>query len=165
MVFLPEIACGYVGYGNGRMTEELRPGWDELKKDAGEIADYFGEEIDYIAPIVRGGMPLGVYISHLLDIPVRAINANHYQKRKRQGSVDISGMHLSDIGKNDTVLVFDDVVETGDTLREVTRSIENIKRIPVEVKTASIHVKPERDINPDYWRTETDKWVVYPWEE
>lgn len=138
--------------------------WDELTSYGDEIADYFEGEIDYIAAIVRGGMPIGVYLSHKLDAPVRAIHASHYEEKKRQGQVDVSGMHLSDITSNDTLLLFDDIVDTGDTMRTVKKDMRLVKPIAFDVKTAALHAKPDRLIDPDYFCSETDNWIVYPWE-
>lgn len=145
------------------MTKEVHPSWEELRGYADEIADYF-DDIDYVACIARGGLPIGVYLTHRLDAEFRLIHASHYREKERKNLVNVKGVHLDGITGDDTVLLFDDVVETGKTMGEVKKDMRLFKPVPYDLNTASLHAKPDANLYPDYWAVETDKWIVYPWE-
>ena len=58
-----------------------------------------GESFDVISPVMRGGMAPALWISHILNIPVRV-----------------------ELEANKKVLVLDDVGDTGKTLRGIERT-------------------------------------------
>jgi hypothetical protein len=58
------------------------------------------------------------------------------------------------------VLLVDDVSDTGHSLALAVRSLKGAK----EVRTATLHFKPNSIFEPDYYVAKTDKWIVYPWE-
>ena len=61
------------------------------------------------------------------------------------------------------VLVVDDVADTGTSLEFVVRRLKG--KGAREIRTATIAYKPRSRVKPDYFVYETDKWVVFPWEE
>ena len=64
--------------------------------------------------------------------------------------------------KDKTVLVVDDVADSGRTLQ---LAVELIKLYgPKEVRTAALYIKPKSIIIPDFYAAETDLWIVFPWE-
>jgi len=62
------------------------------------------------------------------------------------------------------VLVVDDVADDGGTLKGVVE-FEVLPRNPLEVKTATLHMKPWCRFKPDYYVEATDAWIIYPWEK
>ena len=71
---------------------------------------------------------------------------------------------------NNTVLVVDDVFDSGLTMDAITRSIKSNagENAPKEIKIATLYYKPSRNkttIEPDYYLNEIDdEWVVFPHE-
>ena len=61
-----------------------------------------------------------------------------------------------------TVLVCDDVADSGRSLIAVADHLRSKK--PKEVRIATIHIKPHTKFSPDYYVGETEKWIIYPWE-
>jgi len=64
--------------------------------------------------------------------------------------------------KDKTVLIVDDVADSGRTLQ---LAVEFVKLYgPKEVRTATLYVKPKSITVPDFYAAETDLWIVFPWE-
>lgn len=84
------------------------------------------------------------------------IRARHYKSRSRQNHVLLSPM----VGKiEEPVLIIDDIVDSGETIRAVRRKTGKAKS-----DLAVMFRKPWSKIKPDYCLQETDKWIVFPWE-
>ena len=103
-------------------------------------------------------------LSHALDADFSSLNATLYDERVKGDEIEVSG----DVPELEGVtLIFDDIVDTGETMATVQDIVEEEAHSQSGrniVRTASIHVKPDRSMTPDYWIEETDKWTVYPWE-
>jgi hypoxanthine phosphoribosyltransferase len=85
------------------------------------------------------------------------VQARHYNDKVKLRKVALSPF----LGKiREPILIIDDVIDTGDTIRAVKR---RIKRTNIGV--AVIFKKPWSRVQPDYYVAQTDRWVVFPWEE
>lgn len=143
------------------MAEERYVTWGEFHAGVEAIAMAAdGSDIDAIVGIARGGLPGAVTLSHRFGAPLEVIRANYYDGKEQQEELHIGEVEL---GEYSNILIFDDIVDTGRTMAgvrdEVVTSTAGI------ITTASLHVKPGREMTPNYWLEETDKWVVYPWED
>ena len=86
----------------------------------------------------RGGLPIAVSLSHKLHLPLLM----DYYDRK--------------IVTDKTILVVDDIADTGHTLKD----FENKHNI-----ICTFHYHEQSIIEPDYWiHKKDDDWIVYPWE-
>ena len=84
----------------------------------------------------RGGLPIAVTLSHRLGIPII------------QDYVERSGK---------TVLIVDDIADTGKTLKPL---------VGPHVVSYTIYYHRQSIVEPNYWVFEKkDEWVVFPWEE
>jgi GTP cyclohydrolase IA len=95
-----------------------------------------------IYAIPQGGIPLGISLSHLLDI--RLISLTQFKDQNK------------DFGPNN-VLIVDDLVDSGATTRDFKEAGYDI---------ACLHVKdhtPEQSI-PSFWVTKISGWITYWWE-
>lgn len=117
------------------------------------------ERIESVVGIARGGLPGAVAMSHAFEAELCLVNATYYDGREQRDDVSV---HVYDTPTGQT-LVFDDIVDTGTTMRavvdEISQSVDS-----GDITTVSIHIAPERGYDPDYWAGVTDKWIVYPWE-
>jgi hypothetical protein len=64
--------------------------------------------------------------------------------------------------KGKKVLLVDDIADSGRSLAVAKDYIT--KKGAKEVRTATLHYKPESASKPDYFVVTTTAWVVYPWE-
>lgn len=108
---------------------------------------------DVILAIPRGGLAIGLHVSHYLEckyLLTLKIN-NEFAKLLSQ----LKGLKL---------LIVDDVCDSGETLKNNIISLHNCKI--TDIITATLHVKPRRSITPDFFVEEVpnDCWLVYPWE-
>lgn len=123
-----------------------------------------GYRPDLVVAIGRGGfVPARVVCDRLLHTQLTSIRIERWgvaaQKLERATirfplSVDISNM---------SVLVVDDVTDTGDTLSAALEYLWSLE--PAAIKTGVLHHKVSSRVEPDYcsevvhrWR-----WIVYPW--
>lgn len=124
---------------------------------------------DYIIAIARGGVPVGSGLSEALQRPLGMIVVSSYLfGKKTPGQIykaDDLSMLTEELSGN--VLVVDELVETGTTLKMMLEDLKN--RFPkIEtIKGAVIFEKPTTKIKPEY-RVETidsNKWIVFPNEQ
>lgn len=97
---------------------------------------YTNIKYHYIYAIPRGGLVIGVWLSHRLNIPlVSDHNSLSY----------IAG----------PILVVDDIADTGKTLSRFQLS---------KYHTATLFYKKRSIVKPHFYAEETENWIVFPWE-
>lgn len=101
-----------------------------------------GVKADGLYGIPRGGLPIAVHLSHFFGVPM--IDS------------DISLLLMS---SSQTVLLIDDIVDTGRTIEMVKRS----SILHANVIVAALFKRPQIDF-VDYYVEETTDWIVFPWE-
>jgi uncharacterized protein len=108
-----------------------------------QICNNHHTKFNFVIGPVRGGLPLAVFMSHNLDIPMMV---NNYL-----------------FTKNQNLLIVDDIADTGQTLEFYYSQLvkEN------NVTTGVLHLKPRSIFKPNYHVEETlnDNWIVYPYEK
>jgi len=92
------------------------------------------QDLKAIYAIPRGGYPIGVHLSHNLELPLVTNLAGH---------------------KREELLIVDDIADTGVTLEKVAGMCR---------ATATIYYKERSTIKPTFYVVVTDKWIVFPWE-
>jgi xanthine phosphoribosyltransferase len=72
--------------------------------------------------------------------------------------------NIPDLGKAKRVLLMDDIIDSGETVKEVLASLKN--HFPdVEFRIASIYYKKTAAIQPDFALYEADEWIEFFWEK
>lgn len=127
---------------------------------------------DYIVGIVRGGCVPAVYLSHKLKVPLVTVAWN-------TRDTTIFGQESNcwipeDLHNGKKVLIVDDIVDGGDTIRELLedwrQSTAGIGDLPLQnIRIAAMYYNTAQDVNVDYYhmsidRNEDQRWVVFPWE-
>lgn len=155
----------------------LRPTYNQLHDACQLLADQVNRDADifvpdYIVGLTRGGLPIAVMLSHMMnDIPVMPIN---YSSTKGRGDDKNHTNKLPPILKDDgkevtapNLLIVDDICDSGYTLMEVVHHYAQVgHRLRAMAVYYKIHDKPP--IRPDYYWTEIPedaKWVLFPWEK
>jgi adenine phosphoribosyltransferase len=95
------------------------------------MADGF-EDVDKIVTMEAMGIPIGMALSLMTDIPLVIIRKRKYGLT---GEIEIGqetgyskgNMYINGIYPNDKIIIIDDVVSTGGTLRAVIGALENNK--------------------------------------
>lgn len=126
------------------------------------------KKYDAIIGLSRGGLVPAVCLSNIMDIPL--IPVQYSSKRGAGNDKNHANVVpiMSDItGKQSqhTLLIVDDICDTGYTLKEVCGELRAQGH---EVVTATIHYKSGAVITPDVYIEHLDPdspWIVYPWEK
>lgn len=139
------------------------------------------EEIKYdciIAPY-RGGLPLGVKLSHILDLPLGVIE---FQRLDGRNKNPIRNLSIEPVGKDGfsfwthkKILLVDDICDTGITIEKIYKYLKSIKP-NCEIVIITLfgsndsrehlekNIKNFDSINFKYLNDCSSKWVVFPWE-
>ena len=152
---------------------------DELLKASFKLAWQVyesGYRPDYIVGVWRGGAPIGIAVQEFLD--VLGIDSDHIAIRtssysgiaKREKTVQVHGLSyvIKKIESENSLLIVDDVFDTGNSIEQVIKDIEEAcKKNTPDIKIATPYFKPNQNKTnrkPDYFIHETDKWLVFPHE-
>lgn len=148
--------------------DDFRDGIDHIVKS---IKDSEWQP-DYIVGIVRGGCVPAVHLSHKLKVPLVTVAWN-----TRDESVfgkESNCWIPEDLLDGKKVLVVDDIVDGGDTIRELFKdwgkSIAGVGDLPLDnLRVAAMYYNTAQDVVVDYFhrtidRNEDRRWVVFPWE-
>jgi hypoxanthine phosphoribosyltransferase len=120
-----------------------------------------GTEYDLVVGIARGGIPVAMVISDELGVGIDIINVKSYTgiaKRKAPRIVST----LTEEVKGKKVLVVDDLVDEGDTMKTVLTFLRKMR--PAQLSTAVIFRKPWSKLEPRFHLETVDEWIVFPWE-
>jgi len=124
-----------------------------------------GEPYTHIMGVSRGGLPVAVRLSHLLNLPMAMTN---YSSPDGNGHGSDKFFWLDDrhvlIDKNSRILVVDDIADTGFTLRDIKEELD--VRCDV-VHFATVVYRQGSVVVPHYIGieiAESDPWVSFPWE-
>ena len=122
------------------------------------IKDY---KPDIILAIARGGVTFGHFLSERLNIrKLYTLNSIHYDHDKKLKTLEI--FNIPNLEKNKKVLVVDDIVDSGDTMKEVISILQ--KKFPTNsFKSGVIFYKPNAIYKPDFSLHTTDKWIDFFW--
>jgi uncharacterized protein len=146
---------------------------DSFQLGARIIADGFRPSM--MIAIWRGGVPMGIAIQELLawygvETDHIAIRTSSYAGIDgRASGIRVEGMEylLRHCSREDSLLVVDDVFDTGLTIEAVIAHLERHARrnTPQDIRIAVPWYKPARnrtDRMPDYYLHETADWLKYP---
>jgi len=137
--------------------------YEEFVRDTKKLVELSaGFEADTLLAIARGGLTLGHAFAHAVDNrQLFAINSVLYEKEKKGARCEI--FNMPDLTTSKKVLVLDDIVDSGQTIKEVMSLLQN--NFPdVEFKIASLFYKPTAVIQPDFSVHEATDWIDFFWE-
>ncbi|HHH39132.1 MAG TPA: hypoxanthine phosphoribosyltransferase [Sedimenticola sp.] len=132
---------------------------------------------NFIVGVWRGGTPVGIAVQEILDI--QGVKTDHIAIRttsytgigQRQKEVRVHGLGylIDNINWEDSLLIVDDVFDTGLSIQAVIETLRRKARrnTPREIRIATPWFKPENnrtDIEPDYFVHRTAQWLIFPHE-
>ncbi len=140
--------------------------WREVEEACLNIAEQIASRslnIDLIVGILRGGwIPARLLSDYLGVYRMGAIEVKFYRGIGDHAEKPVITQPLVTEIRNQTILVVDDVADTGKTLNTVVSFLSHYG--PHKVFTATLFVKPWSIIRPDFYSRETDAWIIFPWD-
>lgn len=148
------------------MSKLLNPTYEDIHDACWGLSKQirlYEMNIDIIVGVARGGLMPANTMSQMLDIPLIPVS---YSSKTGKGDDKNHHNMLPDIS-NKTILLLDDICDSGHTLREIATHYAN--KDDLTVFTAAIYYKQHRQpvIIPNLiWVSipEDSGWVHFPWE-
>ena len=150
-------------------TETLVLTWEELNAHVEALALQIqalpaDQRPDAILAISRGGLVPGAMLAYRLGIRDLLIAvAEHYDAAGRRPEPTITRMPSDESLKGRSILIVDEVWESGRTLALVA---ERARAAGAAVRTAVVHHKPGKSEvpgAPDLFAALADGWITYPY--
>ena len=140
--------------------------WDQIHRDSRALAwrlDGKGPgdgDWKAVIAITRGGMAPAMIVARELDIrTVDTISVKSYDHQEQSEAVVLKSPDMNLMGDGEGVLIVDDLVDTGKTLKVV-------KELFPKAHIATVYAKPEGRSMTDTFITEVsqDTWIFFPWD-
>ena len=132
---------------------------------------------NFIIGVWRGGTPVGIALQELLDyvgihtdhIAIRTSSYRGIDERESTVMVHGLGYIVRSINYEDSLLIVDDVFDSGLSIQAIIKHLEvrTRRNTPKDIRVATPWFKPGNNKTervPDYYIHETDKWLVFPHE-
>lgn len=142
--------------------------WEEIARLVNRVVGQLeAGDFDAILAITRGGMIPGALVSQALGLRNVLTAAVMFYDETDQPLTEPHFLQFpSDpllLGRR--ILIVDDVWDSGKTAVAVRERVRQAGGIPT---LAVLHFKPSKNRfpgdRPDHWASETDAWIVYPWD-
>lgn len=140
---------------------------DNFKNDIARIERDIinsGKHYDYIVGIVRGGAIPAVCLSHRLELPMKCVSwSTFHADQMKESAWDVA----EDIADGKSILVVDDILDSGRTLREL---LEDWGATREQIGVAVLVYNTDQKMTPDYYGRKVDKgtdpsWITFWWEK
>jgi xanthine phosphoribosyltransferase len=144
-------------------VEKYYYGYEEFVADADALVHKIKDfDPDTLLAVARGGLTLGHFMAQGMDTRrLFALNSIHYDKTRKLETLEI--FNVPDLSTARRVLIVDDIIDSGETLREVLRLL-NEQYPQTEFRLATIFYKPTAVIEADYTLKKAHEWIDFFWE-
>ena len=135
--------------------------YEEFRNDLKILTGKIDKEFDAILCIARGGMTMAHLLGEHYDMrEVYSVNTVGYEDTQKNESVEV--FNIPDLKSAKTVLIVDDIVDSGDTLIEVLNVLEE-RYTEITFLTASLFYKKSAKIAPDWYVKKAESWIDFFW--
>lgn len=151
-------------------TKFTTPTWDEMQAIAFELSTTIlsagygsspDKKIDRLVTLAKGGWPMTRSLVDFLQIDhVASIGVKFYSGINQKLSQPEIYQEIPVSVEGETVLLFDDVADTGESLEFVYQYL--LEKKVKKVITATLFYKPHSKFLPDYYGAETKDWIIFP---
>ena len=122
---------------------------------------------DHIIALAKGGYIPARIIAQQLNVKrIYSYGINFYDENDKRMETPIvyQNVDMSSINKSDRILIVDDIVDSGLSLKWLYTSLEWQGYSKYE--SCALYVKPQAIIKPDVWAkvVDNDVWVQFAWE-
>jgi len=143
----------------------LCPTWEQMGEVSFELSKQIndsGQEFDRLIALAKGGWTWARTTVDNLNIKnLSSMRLRSYGGVNSNGKVEII-QPLPDSINGERVLIFDDVADSGETLKLAREYMEIMGAN--DIKIATLCFKPRSSVVPDFYGFETKAWVVFPHE-
>lgn len=142
--------------------------YDSLVQDLYDIIKKDKWTPDFIVAIAKGGLRAGDQLSRMFKKPLGIVSAHRLESLEIM--VGDSMTYLSNLGGIKNILVVDDLVDSGETLKTVLNNLPqyfSISLNDVSIKSGVLWRKEKSTYKPDYVVAEnipSNIWIVQPFE-
>ncbi|KXI30778.1 phosphoribosyltransferase [Paraglaciecola hydrolytica] len=131
----------------------------------------------FIIGIWRGGAPIGIAVQEYFDFKkvvtdhIAVRTSSYYGIDQQSKTIKVHGLHylIENANKEDTLLIVDDVFDSGRSVDALVKQIKKLSRanMPHDVRIATPYFKPKNnktELTPNYFVHISDEWLVFPHE-
>ena len=146
--------------------------WEKIETLALNIGKRITEDnldVDLIVPIIRGGMPLAMLLSSILDVSemccIHIRRSVDDRPNTEFAEPVLKGITNKEKIKDANILIVDDTLDSKVTLDYAIKELEKYK--PKSINVAILYNFNKKTFEHIYSGEEVTKykWVVFPWEE
>ena len=135
--------------------------YEEFKEDLKTLTGKIDQPFDAILGISRGGLSMAQMLGEYYDLrTVYAINTIGYDDTEKKELVEV--FNIPDLYSAKQVLIVDDIIDSGDTLIEILKVL-NEKYPHVTFLTASLFYKKTAKIAPTWYVKVPKGWIDFFW--
>ena len=118
---------------------------------------------DVIVAVARGGLvPARIHMDLLETKTFATMQIEHYSGINQHGKEPILKQCLNTPLTGKKALLVDDISDGGKSLKIAKAHLQ--EKGAEQVKTATLYVKPQTCMVPDFFEKQTNRWVVFPWD-
>jgi hypoxanthine phosphoribosyltransferase len=140
----------------------IKISWKKYEQDVNKLARRISVRPNVIVAISRGGLVVGCLLSHILKKPLAVVAVQSYKGRKR-GKLAM-GLLSTTVPLTGTILLVDDLVDSGKSMTKVKNRILRIPRVK-RVLSAVLYGKLTSAFTPDFYVKMMSGWVQFPYEK
>jgi len=147
------------------IVEKVKVSWATVGQQFKRIGKLLeGQQFDRVVGISRGGLSLGVTMSHRFNLPLTVVGVSSYNdETHEQETLMCDTPDVIFEGWEGSILICDDIADSGKTLDFLLRKIAKKSRAE-KCTTATVYCKAHSIVKPDIYLELTDKWIMFPWE-
>lgn len=160
------IGCNF---GTAQTTTKEYVNCDKIQTMCKELSTIIKKDNykpDLLIGLTRGGLQPLSFLSGENQLNLRNVSTialASYDETHQKNMHVLMPLHIEDYKKYKSILIVDDLVDSGKTMSYIKTLLEN--ELPDStIKVAVLYYKPTSKIKPDYFVEETDEWIVFPWE-
>lgn len=143
------------------MPDKIYYPYEEYKQDLQTLTQKIDKPFNAILGIARGGLSMAQMLGEYYGLrEVYSINTIGYEDTQKKESVEV--FNIPELKEVESVLIVDDIVDSGDTLVEVL-AVLNAQYPSITFLTASIFYKKTAKIVPTWYVKEPKEWIDFFW--
>ncbi len=152
--------------------EIINVAWHDVEMLTKNILSQLREQkitIDTLAPVIRGGVPLAMLLaSNMNGVDIATIHLKRSKKNKINsefGDPVFKGITNKESITNKNILLLEDVIDTGLTLKESIKHLEKLQPKNIYIATLYNFKKGNTFDNVIAGKNmDNHFWIVFPWE-
>ncbi len=135
--------------------------YETFRADLKALTSKIDKPFDAIVGIARGGMLIAQMLGEYYNLrAVFCLNALAYDDTRKRDAVRL--YNLPDLSTYRSVLVVDDIVDSGDTMKEVLSTLQ-ARFADIGFESAALFYKQSASFVPTWYVKEPEGWIDFFW--